>query len=472
MAERLRFTRALVAAVWRGVFAPASILLVASMVMLVAPTENADDAVASTFLSRTFGNTGTGSAGGTTNNSSGTLGSAPTVSSGYYTWTVPASGRYQLLVEGAQGGTKAGAGYTAGAGTSVTTEWNLTAGQSLQIYVGQQGGSSTYAGGGGGASGVFATSGSPATILSMAGGGGGAGWNFGGNNAGTSSSGGASGGRSGGSGGNGGPAGWYSGDCGIGAGGGGYLTNGSSNDGSASSGPVSGNTNGGKSHANGGAGGTVAVCGTPGPGGFGAAGGGAGAYGGGGGGGYSGGAGGQYRYLDSRTGGGGGGSYAAGALSATISGGSRTGHGNVVITLLAPAPTTFSTQAASPSNATSLDYDVVFSESVTGLDVDDFAVSGTSAGWSVSSVAGSGTTYVVTVDSPSPTTGTVVLTMLQNAVYGTSTQQNGPGGDTAAATMNIDVDPPGASVSSVPSSPAAAVSLTFGMSFTESVSGI
>ena len=471
MAENRSFWRAL-EAIGRGVMAPISLLAMTCLVIVVAPTSDNRSADASAFLTRTFSNAGTGAAAGTTNNSTGTLGAAPTLSNGFYEWTVPATGRYRIKADGAQGGIRTDLAYTGGKGASVTAEWNLTAGQTLRIGVGHQGLSNTNAGGGGGASGVVATSGSPSTYLVVAGGGGAGGWSYHGNPGLTTTAGADSGGVLGGTNGLGGQAGWYSGDCGIGGGGGGVLGNGSSSNGSSST-PGASNTFGGRSYANGGLGSTPAVCGSGGNGGFGIAGGGMGGYGGGGGGGYSGGAGGQYRYgADVRSGGGGGGSYAAGALTSSMTAGARSGHGVVEITLLAPAPTTFAATVASPTNVSSLTYNVVFSEDVTGLDTSDFTVSGTSSGWAVTGLTGSGTTYSLSLSSSSPTTGTVIVTMLQNAVAGSSSQQNGPGGDTAAPTMNIDVDRPTASFSSTPSSPASAMSLTFGVSFSESVSGI
>ena len=471
MAENRSFWRA-IEAIGRGVMAPISLLVMTCLVIVVAPTSDNRSVDASAFLSRTFSNAGTGSAAGTTYNSTGTLGSAPTLSSGFYEWTVPATGRFRIKAEGAQGGINTNYIYTAGKGASVTAEWNLTAGQTLRIGVGHQGLSNTNAGGGGGASGVVATSGTPSTYLVVAGGGGGGGWSYNGNPGLTTTAGANSGGVLGGTNGLGGQAGWFSGDCGIGGGGGGVLGNGSSTNGTGPS-PGSSDTFGGRSYANGGIGSTSQTCGPGGFGGFGIAGGGMGNYGGGGGGGYSGGAGGQYRYgADARSGGGGGGSYAVGALTSTMTSGTRTGHGVVEITLLAPAPTTFAATVSSPTNVSSLTYNVVFSEDVTGLSTADFTVSGTSTGWSITGLSGSGASYSLALTSPSPTSGTVIVTMLQNAALGASSQQNGPGGDTAAPTMNIDVDRPTASISSTPSSPASAMSLSFGVTFSESVSGI
>lgn len=471
MAENQRFLRAL-APVKRALLAPVSLLLVTASVVVLAPShQESRSASASTNLTRTFGNAGTGAAAGSTVNSSGTLGSAPTLSAGRYSWTVPATGLYRILAEGAQGGNRTSV-FVGGAGTSVTAEWNLTAGQILTISVGHQGNAGDMGGGGGGATGVVAASGSPATLLAVAGGGGGAAWNNNGNGGVTTTSGQNSGGMLGGTNGSGGQAGFFVGDCGVGGGGGGYTGNGSSWNGNGSS-PTAGDTSGGRSYSSGGTGSTTGTCGAGGHGGWGFAGGGMAGHGGGGGGGYSGGAGGQYRYADFRRAGGGGGSFVgAGALASSMVAASRSSHGNVVITQLAPAPTTFSAQTSSPTNVSTLSYNIVFSESVTGLDVNDFSVSGTALGWTISSLSGSGSTYVLTVSTTSSSNGTVIVTMLQNAILGSTSQLQGPSGDVAAPTMTIDVDAPGAVVVSAPSSPAAAMSLSFGYVFSESVSGI
>ena len=438
--------------------------------VVLTPDGETKSVSASNLPSRTFSAAGSGAAAGASNNSSGTLGTAPSLSAGRYSWTVPSTGRYRILAEGAQGGARSP--YSGGRGASVTGEWTLSAGTVLRIVVGHQGTNGTNGAGGGGASGVFITSNN--SILAMAGGGGGAAINDSGIDAPASSDGGSSSGD-GGSSGNGGGKGYSGGDCGWAGGGGGFFSDGYGGSGHDGGNPgTRGSGGAGFSYANGGAGSSTLLCNdsVAGQGGFGAAGGGVGHYGGGGGGGYSGGGGGQYVSATGRRGGAGGGSIASGALTSNIVGGSRSGSGNVVITQLAPSLTTFSTQTTSPANTSSLVYSVIFSESVTGLAVNDFTLSGTSSGWAVSALSGSGDTYTVTLTSSSPSTGTVILTMAQNAVLGAITQQSGPTEAQSTTTMNIDVDPPTASISSQPASPAAAMSLTFGLAFNEAVSGL
>ncbi|WEM94593.1 Ig-like domain-containing protein [Telluria mixta] len=95
--------------------------------------------------------------------------------------------------------------------------------------------------------------------------------------------------------------------------------------------------------------------------------------------------------------------------------------------------------------ATSVDYTVTFSDSVTGVDASDFALtaSGTAAGH-IAAVNGSGTTYTVTVDSLA---GDGTLRLDLNA-SGTGIQNGGSiaigGGYTSGATYTLDHTAPNA----------------------------
>ena len=107
------------------------------------------------------------------------------------------------------------------------------------------------------------------------------------------------------------------------------------------------------------------------------------------------------------------GSYTVQATATDKAGNSYSGSA-VSFTLDNTAPTVTVNQAAGqgdPTNTKSIQFTVVFSESVTGVATGDFTKSGTATGFSVSSVSGSGTTYTVTVSGSSVTDGTVTLTM-------------------------------------------------------------
>ena len=74
------------------------------------------------------------------------------------------------------------------------------------------------------------------------------------------------------------------------------------------------------------------------------------------------------------------------------------------------------TQADPAVNATSIAFDVVFNESVTGFTGSDVALSGTAGGTLIADVAGSGTTYTVTVTGMT-TTGTVIADVDAGATW-------------------------------------------------------
>ncbi len=86
----------------------------------------------------------------------------------------------------------------------------------------------------------------------------------------------------------------------------------------------------------------------------------------------------------------------------------------LTITIDTTAPSLTSVTRSSPASEltslTSLDFAVTFSESVTGVDASDFAVSGTGTG-SVSDISGSGSSYTVTVDVTS-NSGTIGLSLV------------------------------------------------------------
>src|SRR5207244_3287497 len=68
----------------------------------------------------------------------------------------------------------------------------------------------------------------------------------------------------------------------------------------------------------------------------------------------------------------------------------------------APSVTSVTRNNGNPTNQASRDYTVTFSQSVTGVDATDFTLTTTGVtGASVSGVTGSGTTYVVTVNTGS-----------------------------------------------------------------------
>ena len=249
-------------------------------------------------------------------------------------WTVPATGTYRLSASGAAGGYAYLASTTTinpgGLGATVTGDFTLTAGHTIAIMVGHQGGNCACpARGGGGGGGTFVVNQTTNTLLLAAGGGGGAGnYTTSFKNALTSANGsaGAKPTPPAGSADNGGAAPNGGGPDIYAAGGAGYSGNGAGSDWSPNgiSGGISyvGGGGGGKSYIN-----SQTV--TTNHGGYG---GGGGAYGGaGGGGGYGGGGGGGWDANVNVGGDGGGGGSFNGGISQTSSVG-RVGHGTAVFT--------------------------------------------------------------------------------------------------------------------------------------------
>ncbi len=69
-----------------------------------------------------------------------------------------------------------------------------------------------------------------------------------------------------------------------------------------------------------------------------------------------------------------------------------------------------------PTGGSTMSFGLTFDEPVTGLAASDLAVSGTSAGWAVTGISGTGAAYTVTVHSAAPTNGSVILTLAAGAV--------------------------------------------------------
>lgn len=327
-----------------------------------------------------------------------------TVASGIQIWTVPASGLYRINAYGAAGSGGNGGTSSGGSGARVQGDFTLTEGDKIRILVGQMGAHTGYQAGdgasGAGGGGTFVVSGTTGSldtqVLVIAAGGGGSNDPI------------------------------YQGSVSNGLGGSSASTG--TGDGENSGGSYRGSSNGaslnGASFQNGGQGGYYSRGASAGTGGFGGGG----------------------ATDDSRTGGGGwvGGTASTPAYSknngtnTVATDAANSGHGYVQISSLGPGINTFLPRATlTKTNPT---YDLEFSTTVTGLATSDFSLSGTgSSTCSVASVTGSNSTYVVTLSGCS--SGTVILTLTANSVQNSSAQ-NGPGSNTSASTVTVDLVAP------------------------------
>ena len=195
------------------------------------------------------------------------------------------------------------------------------------------------------------------------------------------------------------------------------------------------------------------------------------AGGGGGGGGYYGGGGGG---ADTDTccgnagGGGGGSSWAnSGVISSiTHTAGYRAGAGMAIITYSMPPSANNFAATTALTNATAINYNLLFNESVTGLASTDFVMTGSTATCSTISVSGSTTTYLITVSGCG--VGTLKLTLLANTVTGSFT---GPATDKLAADVVIERTLPTVAIVA-PTTPTNATTLQYSLTFSESVTGL
>jgi hypothetical protein len=441
-------------------------LLATSLVFIQAPSANAATTYSFTTASAT-GRLGPTQAQITTAYTGTSLAGLVTINTrGIQEWTVPSSGKYRIVAAGAAGAKGNGGSTNSGKGVVQTIDVNLTSGSTLRIVVGQVGIVGTYVSGGGGGSFVFSNI-SDTYPITAAGGGGAGGYSSSsyptGIDASTSQSGtnGNTQSSGGGSSGNGGSI--PSGATSYGGGGAGWVSDGSAaNDKGCGTTPVAaaavknGATGGSTNGPNGGDGGF---------GGGGASGVECGASGAGGGGGYSGGGPGTSAGLYG--GGGGGGSYYTPSATFVSASATNTGAGYVTITSLGPSIVTFAPQSTI-TNSTSMNYDLVFSEAVTGLATSDFGIGGTGGSTCGIAISGSGSIYVVSLTSCS--VGTVTLYIVTNAVQN-AVPQYAPSADTYAPSLVIDQTAPTISTVSAPANGTYKPSdtPTFTIAFSESV---
>jgi hypothetical protein len=193
--------------------------------------------------------------------------------------------------------------------------------------------------------------------------------------------------------------------------------------------------------------------------------------GGGGGGGFYGGGGGgaDIDTCCSNAGGGGGGSswsHSVQTSNVSHTGGYRAGAGIAVLSYsLPPAITTFAANT-SLTNASNIDYSLVFNETVTGLTSTDFSTTGSSATCGAITISGSQTTYAVSVTNCG--VGTLKLNLNAFSVNGAL---SGPASIQSASDVVIERIAPTAVVTS-PSSPNAAAALAHQIDFSEPITGL
>ncbi|MEI6447168.1 MAG: M4 family metallopeptidase [Actinomycetes bacterium] len=116
-----------------------------------------------------------------------------------------------------------------------------------------------------------------------------------------------------------------------------------------------------------------------------------------------------------------------------------------------PAVEKFAPLGASDVNARKVTFRLSFTESVTGLDPSDFLIKGTSSGWAVASVTGSGPgPYTVELLGPRSTDGTLYLTLGLSAVSDLGGNVGPASGIEAAPRLRVDRVAPDTRISGGP----------------------
>lgn len=144
-----------------------------------------------------------------------------------------------------------------------------------------------------------------------------------------------------------------------------------------------------------------------------------------------------------------------------------------LVDVTSPTVNSITRASASPTNASNIDFTVVFSEPVTGVDINDFtlALSGVS-GASITSVSGSGDTYTVTVNTGSGE-GTIRLDISNSNTITDLASNPLNGGYTGGETYGVDKTIPVVLSSvRVSASPTANANVDFTVAFSEPVTGV
>jgi hypothetical protein len=137
--------------------------------------------------------------------------------------------------------------------------------------------------------------------------------------------------------------------------------------------------------------------------------------------------------------------------------------------LTPPSVSSFAPTTPSPTNASTIAYALTFDESVTGLAAGDFTRTGTATGCTVGAPSGTGAAYTIGVTGCSE--GTVIL-RLNTGTVADLAANSGPTASSTASTVTIDRTAPSVSSLTPPTSPTSAATLSYGLTFDESVTGL
>lgn len=158
---------------------------------------------------------------------------------------------------------------------------------------------------------------------------------------------------------------------------------------------------------------------------------------------------------------------------------SITSGSNVTFDKTAPTVSSINRVGATPTNAASVQWTVIFSESVTGVDSSDFALANGGLGGTptISSVTGSGTTWTVTADTGSGSGSLglnlvdddTIIDIVDNPLAGVGAGNGNFSGQVYSIDRTV---PTVSSITLVNPTPTALASVSWTVTFSESVTGV
>ncbi|NBR00568.1 MAG: hypothetical protein EBT97_08985, partial [Actinobacteria bacterium] len=139
---------------------------------------------------------------------------------------------------------------------------------------------------------------------------------------------------------------------------------------------------------------------------------------------------------------------------------------------ISTTPAVTITPSVTPTNADSMSFNVTFGEAVTGVSAADFALGGTSNGWTITGLtANSSTSYTLNVTQTGNADGTLNATLLANSVSWTAGGMTIPDTNTVSANAVIDNTAPAVSSVSGVSGTQNLNEFTYTLTMSEAVSG-
>ena len=146
---------------------------------------------------------------------------------------------------------------------------------------------------------------------------------------------------------------------------------------------------------------------------------------------------------------------------------------STVYDTVAPSVTSFTANTPGPTRQSTVVFSLVFSEAVTGLTAADLTIGGTTTGWSILTITGSGTSYSVSVTrGGTGSDGTITLTLATGSVDDAVGNQGPAAGSTSTTSIIHTSGPTVLSFTTAVASPTNSTTIDYALTFDEPVTGL